>query len=65
MPEFDALSLAGALKNPPNPAGAVFSLGHPSPRRRETCRPSIHMRNFPYEDDINIKNKYDAGYLGN
>jgi hypothetical protein len=34
------------FKNPLNlnrPTGAVFSAGHPPPRRRETYRRSIHM----------------------
>jgi hypothetical protein len=57
-------SLAGAFKNPLNlktPAGAVFSTDHLTPRRRETYRPSIHMLNFTYENDIKIKNKHVAG----
>jgi hypothetical protein len=60
----DAPSLAGPLKNMPNlktPTGAVFSPGHPSSRRSETYRPSIHTLNFTYEDDHKIKFKYFAG----
>jgi hypothetical protein len=53
-----------SLKNMPNlktPAGTVFSPGHPTPRRRETYRPSIHILNFTYEDDHKINFKYVAG----
>jgi hypothetical protein len=64
LAETDAPSLAGALKNQLNLktlAGTVFSPGHPSPRRRETYRRSIHMLNFTGEDDIKIKYKQVAG----
>jgi hypothetical protein len=59
----DDPSLAGAFKNPLNlktPTVAVFSPGHPPPRRREMYRRSI---NFPLKTAIKLKINMSREYL--